>query len=248
MALFEFRQNLIDDHVERIGIDVRPALDPVTDRVKLHDFAMWLTDTWPALYEKIVQGRSDFQVLKRFVFPGKGELEFQTFCLTDRGIVFSFPRRFAVFGEDTDLGAASDVVLEAMEKFKRTWPQCKHVRFGKVNEFVFDCPGELALSVLAGRFTTFSVPLNGELTIRANLRDEQFNRIVELTAVQKLQVDPTGSARVTGTGIAVKVDFNNQDMSEDLPKTQRVLVLQEADRYCTDGLYRFLNGEVEHDS
>ncbi|MCK4276696.1 MAG: hypothetical protein KAX78_09285, partial [Phycisphaerae bacterium] len=180
MTAFMFRKSHIEDHVEKIGVDVRPVLEVRADRTKLSDYGMWLTDQWPALYENIVQGPSNFHITRSFVFPGKGEVTYITLTLTNRGIVFIFPRRFSQFGEEPELPDAKDVTLDALEQFRTRWPHCKLIRVGKINEYIFDCEADQSMKILSERFTKIRVPPNGELRIRINRPTDDFNRIIEM--------------------------------------------------------------------
>lgn len=98
MARFKFSMAAVDHWVEQVGIDVRPVVEVRVDRVKLEEFATWLTEQWPGLYENVVRGPDQFQVTKKFIFPGKGEVEHPTFTLTNRGVSFVFPRKLSMLG------------------------------------------------------------------------------------------------------------------------------------------------------
>ena len=79
MPSYKFEKSRIENHVEKIGVDVRPIIEVRGERTKLADYGMWLTDRWPALYENIVQGPTSFLITKNLVFPGKGQLAHPTF-------------------------------------------------------------------------------------------------------------------------------------------------------------------------
>jgi hypothetical protein len=244
MSKYEFKMTAIDNHIEKVGLDVRPTVEVRTDRVKLFDYANWLVEKWPAIFENIVQGPAHFMITKRFVFPGKGEMECPTLMLTERGPVYVFPRKLsALGGEETALPPASgDVVLTAMKRFKETWPQCKQIRLGKVNEYIFDCSVESAIDILAGRFMRMKIPDTGELMLQINRPTDDFNRIVHLETIAKQRIEPDGKVEVVGSGIVVNVDFNNRDMSQELTDERKLYILHEADKFCEEDLMDFLNG------
>jgi len=241
MPEYKFTQARIDEHLAQVGVDVRPVIEVRAERQKLTDFGLWMTDKWPALYENIVQGPSAFQMTKKFVFPGKGEVELPTFLLTSRGPVFVFPHKLSMFEEELDLPECRDVVLEALEQFRNRWGQCKHVRLGKVTTFVFDCSPESALDIVTKRFTRLKSPAS-EIQIRFNMPTDDFNRTINLDAVARADLEGKSPAV---SAVRVAVDFNNIAMSEDMGKEKKMLVLHEADRFCENELYDFLNAGGE---
>jgi len=242
MELYSFGPGLIEDHLEQVGVDVRPTIDLKADRTHLWDYGRWLTDKWPGVYENVVQGRSKFHISRRFAFPRKGELEGNTFELTSRGVVFIFPRRFGALSADTDLPDPKDIVPEALKKLKEVWPFCKCLRIGRVHRYIFAPQDRDALEILAERFTKVSFPNGGDLSLRINRPDGEFNRVVEIGLPEKFEVSPTGVQKPTGRAILVNVDFNNIGMSQDLPPDRVTRILRKAEEFCREDLYEFLNG------
>jgi len=244
MARFKFSKAAVDHWIEQVGIDVRPVVEVRADRVKLEEFATWLTEKWPGLYENVVRGPDQFQVTKKFIFPGKGEVEHPTFTLTNRGVSFVFPRKLSMLdGEEPALPSegTTEIVLRAMKKFKEHWPHAKQIRYGKIMEFIFDCAPENAARILAERFCKLSVPDDGELLMRVNRPEGEFNRIIEVQNILKQVPGSDGTLQAIPAAIAVKVDFNNRDMSEDLEESQKLHVLHEADEFCREELWEVLN-------
>lgn len=244
MARFTFRKTIIAEHIEKIGVDVRPVLEVKSDGRKLQDYALWLVEQAPTVYENIVHGPSSFSITKRFIFPGKGEIEHPTFQVTDRGLVFIFPRKFGVLEEETDLPGSDDFVLEALKHFGKRWPQCKQIRVGKITTYIFDCGPESALEIIATRFTKLQIPASGELSLRLNRPDDDHNRIIKLDPVGKFKLSPDGSKELVGSAVRVEVDFNNRDMSEPLSEERKSWILHEGGSFCEKELFEFLNGEA----
>lgn len=248
MENYQFLHTRIEHDVTQIGIDVRPVIQVRSDRTKLDQYAAWLSERWSAYYESTVIGPTDFRLTKRFVFPGEGEIEYPTFVLTNRGPTFVFPRLIAPFDQEVELPdglSVNGIVGEALAEFRRKWPQCKHIRCGKIVEYIFDCGGYVALEVLRERFTKWSsLPETGELCIRVNLPTEDHNRIVQIEAVQKMRVTGTDVVQdeELGTGIKVQVDVNNRDTSKDLGVSEQQVVLDTADRFLANELLPILNG------
>ncbi|MGB2753500.1 MAG: hypothetical protein WBD75_04715 [Phycisphaerae bacterium] len=244
MARFKFSMAAVDHWVEQVGIDVRPVVEVRVDRVKLEEFATWLTEQWPGLYENVVRGPDQFQVTKKFIFPGKGEVEHPTFTLTNRGVSFVFPRKLSMLGgEEPALPSegTTEIVLHAMKKFKEHWPLAKQIRYGKIMEYIFDCEPEKAAQILAERFCKLSVPEDGEILMRVNRPEGEFNRIIEVQNILKQVRGLDGTLQANPVAIAVKVDFNNRDMSEDLEEGKKLYVLHEADEFCRKELWEVLN-------
>jgi len=248
MAEYTFSTSRIDHHVEHIGIDVRPVIEVRYDRAKLDQYAAWLTEKWPTFYESTVIGPTDFRLTKRFVFPGQGETEHLTFGLTNRGPSFAFPKLISPFNQEVELPqglSVNEIVREALAEFRRMWPQCNHIRCGKVTEYIFDCGEYGALEVLRQRFTRWpSIPATGELRIRVNLPDDDYNRIIQMEPVAKAQVTAAGIVQEEGlgSGIKIRADVNNRDTSNDMDAGRQRAVLDRADRFFTDELLPILNG------
>lgn len=244
MGRFKFSKAAVDHWIEQVGIDVRPVVEVRADRVKLEEFATWLTEQWPGLYENVVRGPDQFLVTKKFVFPGKGEVEHPTFTLTNRGVSFVFPRKLSMLeGEEPPLPSdeTTDIVLRAMKKFKEYWPHAKQIRYGKIMEYIFDCAPESAIQILAERFCKLAVPEDGELRMHVNRPEGEFNRIVEVQNIVKQVRGLDGTLQARGSGIVVKMDFNNRDMSEDLGEEKKLCIMHQADEFCQEELWGLLN-------
>ncbi len=241
---FEFSRSRIDDHTEKVGIDIRPVIEIRLDRDKLYRFGVDLIDRYPNLFESQVQSPTDYRITKRFIFPGKGEAETPTLGFTPRGLVFTFPRRFAALGEDLELGQLDDIVIDCLKRFRTTFPGKKIIKVGLVNEYIFFTADLDGARLICGRFTKLSPPVGGEIKLRINLRTDDFNRIVELEAVRKLEQIPEipGQVQTAGHGVKVRVDFNNIDMSKDLDDGAILRTLHEGRNFNNRDLYAFLNG------
>jgi len=241
---FKFSRAKIDDHAEKVGVDIRPVIEFKLDRDKLYKFGRELVDDHPNLFESLVQSPTDFRITKKFIFPGKGEAEISTLCFTQRGQVFTFPRRIAALGEELELGPIDDLITDCLKKFRGSFPEKKIIRVGLVNEYIFDTADLDSARILCERFTRLPVPVGGEIRLRINQRTDDFNRIIELEAVKKLEQIPEipGQIQAAGHGVKVKVDFNNVDMSKNLDDGDILRVLHEGRRYNESGLFAFLNG------
>jgi len=244
--VFEFSHTKIDDHVEKVGVDIRPAIEIKLDREKLYQFGLELIDAYPQLFESLVQSPMDYRVTKKFIFPGKGEAEIPTLSFIPRGLVFTFPRRLAIFGEELELEDVDDVVVDCLKKFRRKFQDRRIFRVGLVNEYVFFTGALTGAKIICERFTRLAPPVSEEVLLRINLATDDFNRTVEIEAVRKLEriAEIPGHTQPTGYGVKVKVDVNNRDMGKDLDYNSVMGILQEARMYNKRDLYAFLNGTV----
>jgi len=242
---YQFSPSKIDDHFEKVGVDIRPVVEVKLDRSRLYRVGEKLVDTHPELFESLVQAPTDFRLMKRFIFPGKGEAELPTLGFTQKGPIFTFPRRLSVVREETDLGRVDDVVMDCLKVFRDEFPEKKIIRVGLVNEYIFDTSDLDSARLICERFTRLPVPVGGEIKLRINRRDDDHNKIIELEAARKLQQVPEiiGHPEAAGYGVKVTVDFNNVDMSQPLDDGKILRILHEGRRYNETDLYRFLNGD-----
>lgn len=79
---FKFSRAKIDEHTIKVGVDIRPVIECKLDRVKLFDVGQKLVDKYPNLFESLVQSPTEFLIRKKFVFPGKGEVDLPTLAIT----------------------------------------------------------------------------------------------------------------------------------------------------------------------
>ncbi|MCK5269309.1 MAG: hypothetical protein KAJ46_00935 [Sedimentisphaerales bacterium] len=246
-APFEFSPTFIDDHTEKVGIDIRPVIEYKLDRHKLFEFGNRLVDKYPNLFESLVQYPSEFLIRKKFIFPGKGEIDLPTMAISQRGPVFIFPRKIVAFEEETDLGQLDVIVVDCLKIFKQTFPGKKVLRVGQVNEYIFNTSQLDSTKLISERFTRFNVPSNGEIRLRINCPSDDHNRVIELEAVRKIETIPEipDRSQTKGYGVKVTVDFNNREMSKDLDMDDIRTILHHANEYNQNNLYQFLKCSSE---
>jgi len=244
--LFKFSKNKIDEHTEKVGVDIRPVIECKLDRVKLFDIGQKLVDKYPNLFESLVQSPTDFHIKKKFIFPGKGEADLLTLAITPRGVVFIFPRRSSVFEEDIIQNNMQDITLDGLRIFRETFPGRIICRVGLVNEYIFNTGPVESIELVCARFTKLTIPSNGEILIKVNYPDDDYNRKIELEPVRKIESVPEmpGRQQVQSYGIKVVVDFNNRDMNQNLDDDKILGILHKARQYNEKELYDFLNGSV----
>jgi len=241
---YKFSKAKIDEHTEKVGIDIRPVIECKLDRVKLFDIGQKLVDKYPNLFESLVQSPTEFNIRKKFIFPGKGEADLLTLAITPRGVVFVFPRRSSVFEEEIIQNNIQDVSLDGLKIFRETLPGRIICRVGLVNEYIFNTGPVESTELICSRFTKVTIPSNGEVILNINRPDDDHNRKIQLQPVQKLEKIPEipSKEQVQSYGVKVIVDFNNRDMSQDLDEARILGILHKAKKYNENELYDFLNG------
>lgn len=241
---FKFSQTKIDEHTEKVGIDIRPVIECKLDRVKLFDIGQKLVDKYPNLFESLVQSPTEFHIRKKFIFPGKGEADLLTLAITPRGVVFVFPRRSSVFEEEILQNNIQEISLDGLKIFRETFPGRIICRVGLVNEYIFNTGPVESSKLVCSRFTKISIPSNGEIILNINYPDDDHNRKIQIQPVHKLEKVPEipGKEQVQSYGVKVIVDFNNRDMSQNLDDTRILGILHKAKLYNETELYNFLNG------
>ena len=241
---FKFSDRNIDEHTEKVGVDIRPVIECKLDRVKLFDIGQKLVDKYPNLFESLVQSPTEFHIRKKFILPGKGEADLLTLAITPRGVVFVFPRRLGVFEEDIQLDNIRDISLSGLKIFRETFPGKIICRVGLVNEYIFDTGPEPSIDVVCKRFTRVTVPSNGEIALTINRPDDDYNRKIQLQPVLKLEKVPEmlDKQQIRSYGVKVVVDFNNRDMSQNLGDDKILGIIHKAQEYNEKELYEFLNG------
>lgn len=241
---FKFSHTNIDDQTQKVGIDIRPVIEPKLDRVKLFDIGKELVDKYPNLYESLVQSPTDFHIRKKFIFPGKGEVDLVTLAITQRGAVFVFPRKISIFDDETDLDRVEDIIPECVKIFRHIFPERKLLRVGLINEYIFNTGSLNSVKLIGDLFTKLSVPQDGEITLSINLPTDDYNRKIELRAVIKLEPVPEIQNRQQAKdyGVRVAVDFNNRDMNQNLDNSRILSILHDAKQFNKNELYAFLNG------
>lgn len=246
MSDYRFDSAHIDDHVEKIGVDVRPAIERKLERTHLVEFAHDIVEQYPNIFESTVQSPTEFSIRKKFIFPGKGEVDLATLVLSPRGLVFIFPRRIAIFQEDIDLGRTEDVLANCLRHFRRRFSHKTIIRVGQVNEYIFNLNQTESTDFLAHRFTKLAIPSDGELRIRLNRPNNDYNRIIQMEAVHKIEQVPgvPSAQQVSGHGLKIMVDFNNRDTSADIVPERISAIISASRQFNKVDLYAFLNCET----
>jgi hypothetical protein len=245
MDQYQFTKAKIAHWVERIGVDIRPPIESDLDDHRIQSFSKWARKKYPQLFDRVVVGNQRFEMLKTLEYPGKPAVDLTTFTMTPRGPVFMVPKRISTVDLEPDLPLINDVFGDCMRQFQKDFPGKRLLRVGKINEYIFDCGQLPSIDLVATRFSRIMVPSDGELLIRVNRPDSDYNRILTLEPViGKSQSHPGAPLETIGFGVKVTVDLNNRNLRE-LTEPEWMTVLNAADTYNREGIYELLNNLEE---
>lgn len=237
----------IEDHVEKIGVTVAPAIEHKMEKAHFLNLYTELSDIYPNLYESMVQSPNTFQIRKKFIFPAKGEIDCITLVVPPVGPVFHFPRKIGLMEAEIDMGDSEPIIMNCIKIFKKHFPLKKLLRVGQIHEYVFTLGTEqTGTDFISQRFTKITMPPDGEIKLRVNRPTDDYNRIIELSQLIKAQSMPPGqTSQIKAYGLKVKVDINNREMSNELDNDNIRSIIQASKSFNETVLYEFLNGNVE---
>lgn len=237
---FQFSLALVDDYIERVGADVQPPIEIAMEGVRIQNYFKKLSADHPNLFESLVMSATEWRIVKKFDFPGKGTAQVPTFSLSPRGPVFMIPRRLSMIGVETDLPPFDDIARELLEQFCEFFPSRQLLRVGKVHQMVFDCGKTDSFEIVADRFTLLE-HRPAELRIRFNYQNDEYNRIFEIEPARRETRNQQGEVIDTGFAVKVSVDFNNCDMSKPLDTEDVREILADAQRFLDTEAFAILN-------
>jgi hypothetical protein len=247
MENFIFNQSDISQHILRYGVDTRPQIQPKQEREELQDYCNWLIERFPQAFETLLIGPDKTVVQKGFITGGNKRVELPTFAMTRRGPLYTFPVRLLVEkAEDFDIPEKNKIFRSALDKFKETFIS-KIARVGVVNEIIFDCGNINPVQIIANAISK-QAWREGAKNIRIHLENpgDGCNVNIDLAPAYAQQVvrSTIGTRRKSiGFGISVRLDINNQEMSEDLDRDAIAAIIAFAEDYVPDKLVKFLNNE-----
>ena len=237
----------IEDHIEKIGITVAPAIEQPMEKNHFLNLYTALSEKYPNFYESMVQSLNAFQIRKKFIFPARGEIDAVTLAVPATGPVFSFPRKVGMLQEaETDLGDTEPIIMDCVRIFKEHFPHKKILRVGQINEYIFTIGTQLTGTQFISKvFTKIEMPPEGEIKLRINRPVDDYNRIIELSPIIKAEAMPPGQPpQIKAHGLKVKVDINNRDMGNDLDTDTIRAIIQVSKTFNETKLYEFLNGNL----
>ncbi len=234
------------DHVDMYGVDLFPPIDIAVESVRAQAFFSDVRDRWPQLYANVTIG-NEFKINTTFQFSRGRQAGIDTFSLTARGPVFTFPRRMSLFQEEVDLrGAVPRQVFEqCLDLFLRTFPGRQALRLGVVRNLAFGSGQRDCAGWLGGRILQFGAAHLKGAQCSLLYQDGPHNIRLQMESIQLVQhtaVPATGQV-VTSPGqfgLAVVFDVNNKDLHPLSPE-ERQEVLAKADELWPGRLIHFLN-------
>ena len=247
MENFIFNKNDVSQHIVKYGVDIRPPIQPKQEREKLQDYCNWLIERSPQAFETLLSGPDRTIVQKTFFTSSGKRVELPTFAMTRRGPLYTFPVRLLVENvEEFDIPARNKIFRSALDKFRETFVG-KIVRVGVVHEIIFDCGNINPVNIIASTISK-EVWREGLRNIRIHLENpgNGYNINIDLAPAYAQQVvqGATGAKRKNiSFGISVRLDINNQKMTEELDKDMVAAILAFAEDYVPDKLVKFLNNE-----
>jgi len=239
---FEFAEPVVDEHIEKIGLDVRPTIEIGMEKTRIYDLYRDVNEKYPDFFDTLQMSPSQFEIKKKFVVPGRGEAELATFAMTKRGFCVTIPRRIAALDSELDVPLTDETdkrIAEVLKIFLKHFPTRKVLRVGKVHDYVFDCGQTDSTLLVAQKFTKITAPK--EIFVRFNLRTEKYNRVFQIEPVLKQGRTEQGTPEIRGFGIRVSIDFNNCNMSEALDIDQIRVILHSANDFHGQEAFELLN-------
>jgi hypothetical protein len=245
---YQFDKEKISQHIVKYGVDTRPAILPEQDRTKLQDYGNWLVSEFPDVFETLLVGPRDLRVQRTFLLPNAKRIELQTFVLTNRGPVYTFPERLYIDRpHEIDIVEKDKVFRRAFDEMRARFPDRTVPRVGVVHEIVFDSgfisSVEIVASSLKNELWREKVK-NLRLFLEMPTEDKNINLEIRPTYLQR-SGPPNGAAPQEDMkfGVIVNVDINNRQVTGDLTKAEVSDILAFANDYVPEELIRFLNNE-----
>lgn len=245
---YQFSLENVSQHIVKYGVDIRPAISPEQDRTKLQDYGNWLVEQFPDVFETLLSGPRELRVQRTFILPNAKRVELPTFVLTPRGPVFTLPERlFIDRPHELSIPDRDKIFRKAFDELRTRFGERTVPRVGVVHEFVFDTGYVPSLDVVASSLKHDlwrQKAANLRVFIEAPTEGKNVNIDIRPTYLQRsVRRNEAVPAEDMKFGIIVNVDINNQQLAEDLTKTQVNDILVFASDYVPDELIRFLNNE-----
>lgn len=246
---YQFAKKDISQHIVKYGVDIRPTFTPKQDKTKLQDYCNWLIEKFGEVFEVLLASPRELLVQKNFLLGDNKRAEMQTFVLTGRGPVFTFPQRLYIGGpHDLNIPDKDKIFRKALDELRSRFADKKVVRIGVINEIIFDTGGidsvEIIVSNLKGDVWKQSIK---NLLIRLEVPKEGKNINVEIRPTYLKHTGRGGPIEAAvgkaGFGIAVTVDINNQQMADNLTNSEVREIVSFANDYIPEELIKFLNNE-----
>lgn len=244
---YQFDTDKISQHIVKYGVDMRPPVLPEQDRAKLQDYGNWLVGQFPEVFETMLVGPRELRVQRTFILPNTKRIELQTFVLTHRGPVFTFPERLYIDRpHELAIPEKDKIFRKAFDELRAKFAERAVPRVGVVHEFVFDTDYTDSLDVVASslKYELWREKAkNLRIVLETPTEDKNVNIELRPTRLQRTGPYGSGGPQELKFGIIVNVDINNRQVTGDLTKSEVTDILAFASDYVPDELIKFLNNE-----
>jgi hypothetical protein len=244
---YQFDTDKISQHIVKYGVDMRPPVLPEQDRAKLQDYGNWLVAQFPEVFETMLVGPRELRVQRTFILPNTKRIELQTFALTNRGPVFTFPERLYIDRpHELAIPDKDKIFRKAFDELRARFAERAVPRVGVVHEFVFDTEFTDSLDVIVSslKYELWREKVkNLRILLEAPTDDKNVNIEMRPTHLQRTGPYDPAAPQEMKFGIIVNVDINNRQISGDLTKAEVTDILAFASDYVPDELIKFLNNE-----
>lgn len=235
-------------HVVKLGMDIYPPIQIPTQRTKLNIFYEEVRSRHATLFDKLIVSDTEFVISKEFRSQTQADARatIQTFALTPRGPVFTFP---LVIPAPIDATGLEEQHLELFDELRKAFfvaiPGLDCLRLGLIRELVFST-GQTTGHSLIGRQSSFAGATLAGSEITRVYRDDKFNHKLSIATVEmrrqtKLVTGQTVQEPV-GFGITVALDVNNHVL-RPLEETDMTEVIERANSLWPEELLGYLGGE-----
>ena len=243
-----FDKEHISQHVVKYGVDIRPTIVLKQDKTKLQEYCNQLIEQFPQVFETLLVGPKQLRVQKNFLLPNTKRVEMPTFVLTNRGPVFTFPKRIYIDeAQDLDVPEKDKIFRKALDELRSKFVGRRIMRGGVIHEFVFDTGEINSVEIIASNLKNdIWKERIRNLSIRLETPKEGKNINLEIRPTQLRRVGRGGGnarSQNIGFGIIVNVDINNQEVKDDLTKAEVRDIVTFANDYVPEELIKFLNNE-----
>lgn len=149
---------VLDDlvhHVVKYGFDVYPQIEIPLERTHLSIFYEEARERFGALFDQLLASDTEFRISKEFrssAQPGAGALRVDTFAITNRGPVLTFP---ICLPEPVGATGIEEQIPEAFDTLRKLFfaalPDRKTMRIGLIRDLLFSTGQAPCTALLSGK-------------------------------------------------------------------------------------------------
>lgn len=249
MRSLELSQDDLIQHIVKFGLDIYPAVEIPKERTRLNMFYEEARRQYPHLCDQLIASDTDFRISKQFqsLHDASGpRFRVETFVLTNRGPVFTFPLLLPDPVGSTNLEAKMVEQFKAVRTlFFSALAERKVMRIGLVRDLLFNVGRDACEYVLSDRQVFAGAQLKGGKS-RLLYQDDLCNVGLEVEPAEVMRTTrlPVG-AQVTerlSYGLHVVLDVNNRQ-PKPLEDADIDLVLERASSFWPDEMLKYFRAE-----